>query len=99
MENSTDKISVYECNYKKQFPCRGFYALLTARQKLARLIDSSWFHSIHWPDDHNSFLDKAQEDLHTEMTYARERVAQLEQAQKIISRIERQADDIEESPL
>lgn len=89
------KISAYECRYKEQFDASGAFGsgtLLTARQKLARLIDSNWFHSHHWPQDHNTFLDKAQDDLNTELAYARDRLAGLEQAQNIISAIDRDSD-------
>ena len=91
-----EKISSYDCRYKKQFNARGHFGgsdLLTARQKLSRLIDSSWFYSHHWPYEHNSFLDRAQDDLNTEITHARNRLKNLEEAQRILSAIERESEE------
>ena len=91
----------YEANYKKQF--NGFDGVspgcnhkihVTARQKLADLIDGSWKHSWHWPVDHNDWLDAVRASLETEMSYANERLKQLRYAQQILSSIDK--DEVEE---
>lgn len=92
-----ERISPYEAKYGKQFKVPSCWGQDlrngSARERLATLIDASWKHSWHWPDDHNSFLDKAQENLNTELTRAKERLAELESAQKILSIIDREEPD------
>ena len=91
-----EKISSYDCRYKRQFNARGCFGgndLLTAREKLSRLIDPSGLSSHRWPDDHNSFLDRAQDALNDEFACARDRLKNLEESQKILSAIERESEE------
>lgn len=90
------EISVYEANHGKSFKVpnmfnNGVPIAASARQRLAHLIDSTWFHSNYWPhDDHNAFLDKAQRDLESEIKIAQARIDQLEEAKIILQMIERE---------
>lgn len=88
-------ITPYECKYKKMY--QGFSGLgtdiklITPRSKLGQLIDNTWHYSWHWPEGHNEWLDSARKDLEQEMIYAQVRLAELRQAEKILSLIEREA--------
>jgi len=91
-----NSIAPYEATHGKGFERPDIFEpgktrTCSAREKLAYLIDDSWFHSNYWPsDNHNEFLDKAKRDLNTELLRASSRIAELEEARQILLRIDRE---------
>ena len=83
----------YEANYKKQFdgvnPFTHKKILITAREKLADLINGAWKYSWHWPVDHNEWLDSAKLSLESEKETVMKRFEQLKYAEQILSSIEK----------
>ena len=53
------------------------------RTKLAQLIDSSWHHSWHWPNDYD-YEEAALESLRTEFKYAFDRLERLREAKRML---------------
>ncbi len=96
------KMSSYDAKYDRVFEVPSTFnpgktTKCCAVDKLACLINTDWVYSMYWPsDDFNGLLDKAQADLNKEIGKAMARIAELKEAQDIISSIERESDDIEE---
>ena len=94
----SDTISIFDTHHGRGFevPCifsKGKHRTASASQRLAYLIDSSWYYSMHWPrGNHNLFLDKVQDDLNSELKKANKRLAELKEAQSILSKIERETE-------
>lgn len=76
----------YEAKYAEKFLSDG--QLVTAVKKLGQLIDSSWCHSWHWKLDEDGWLDRIKHSLATEMDHARERMKDLQGAEKIVDSID-----------
>lgn len=101
MSLSKDRISSYDAQHTNAFevPClfkRGGTTKCTAVEKLRHLIDTDWTYSMYWPDgDFNGLLDIAQINLTTEIKKSMARIAELKEAQDILSAIDRE--DHEES--
>jgi hypothetical protein len=85
-------MNAYDVRYKKQysgFSIFGDIEHITAERKLAQLIDSSWHHSWHWPNEiDRSWVESVKEDLNTELNEAKERLNDLELAREILSQID-----------
>lgn len=83
----------YDANYKKQFdgvnPFNRSKIQITAREKLADLINGAWKYSWHWPEDHNEWLDAANLSLESEMETVMARLEQLKCAKIILSSIDK----------
>lgn len=96
---SDKKITTYEAEYKKQYAGLDLFgrADLTAVRKIGQLIDSQWFHSLHWPREVNSkWRDAVNESLNTEMQDAVKRLNDLKLAEKILNSIDFDRDDEDE---
>jgi len=90
-----NKLSPYEAKYNNTFEVPSLLnstktTKVSAISKLGLLIDSTWKYSWHWPNDHNAFLDKAQDDLNSEIAIALKRISELHEAQSILFSIERE---------
>jgi len=83
-------MNYYEATYEKKFTGRNYRntkdILVTAKDKIARLVNDSWIYSSHWPEN-EGWVKKAEEDIKTCLMSARERVRELEQAKSIIEGI------------
>ena len=85
-------MNAYDVRYKKVFS--GFSIItrkpedISAEEKLAYTINSSWKYSWYWPKDIDAeWLERVSKDLETEMEYAKSRVKELEHAQEILDQI------------
>ena len=79
-------MTIYEAEYSKEF--MGYAGeLCTARSKLGMLINSTWFHSMHWGKTQH-WLKDAQASLKAELGYCNERARELQQAANILDAIE-----------
>ena len=77
----------YEAKYVKSYSSRN--CAVTVVQKLGHLIDSNWHYSWHWPKDVNGeFIKQVRGDLKTELDYAKQRLHDLELADKLLNEIE-----------
>lgn len=79
----------FEAKNEKKYAGYGDYKI-SATQKLAQMINSTaWNYSWHWPDNvDESWKDAVTEDLNSEVRAAKERLAELETARKILNEIE-----------
>ena len=84
----------YDATYKKQFdgvnPFTHKPTMITAREKLAKMIDGSWRHSWHWPEDHNQWLEAARISLESEIDIATRRLEQLNGAKGLLFSIDKE---------
>jgi len=54
---------------------------------LAKMIDSSWYYSMHWKGNGTQLHKQMQRDLNCEMEKAKSRVAELKKAQSALDAI------------
>ncbi len=96
-------MNYYEATYIKQFANSnntrdGKANLVTAKTKIASLVNDDWIYSMHWPED-ETWVNQARKDVDKALISARERVSELEQARGILDCIYLDADKSEESGL
>ena len=93
---SIERLSSYGARYDKLFEVPSFFRgggtiKCTAIERLRHLIDTDWAYSMYWPeDDFNGLLDMAQDNLTTEINKSMARIAELKEAQDILSTIDRE---------
>ncbi len=79
-------MTLFEATYNNKYVVRGRDNLVSAKDKIASCINSTWVYSMHWKID--SWHIQAKEDLNTEIIAAKERIRELEQAKSILNKIE-----------
>jgi len=87
---SIDTITAYDAKYKKMYSGLNFFrkCKVTAVAKIGQLVNSDWNYSMHWPSEvDDKWKIKVQEDINTELEYARKRLKDLELAQTILDKI------------
>ena len=87
-------IKPHEFKYERKYSGTTFFGkktMLSHKEQLARLIDTDWHYSWHWPEDHDKCLDAIKRDLAAEMVSALDRVEELKQAKRILDATERVA--------
>lgn len=75
-----------EAKYRRDFTIGK--TRVTAKEKVASLLDDNWMYSWNWPNDGDLWIDKAKEDVDAAMAYVKARIASLEKAKAILEDIE-----------
>lgn len=85
------KMTAFDFRYKKQFAGLNFFgkADVSAESKVARLVNSNWVYSMHWPKKIDlEWVNAVNADINREMEIARHRLSDLELAKKLVDGIE-----------
>ena len=80
-------MTLYEATHEQCYPEADGHCLVTAKTKIANLLDDHWAHSQQWPNN-DQWITAAKHDIRHALTIARNRVRELKQAQKIIDAIQ-----------
>jgi len=75
----------YEAEYKKQYVSSSD-GLITAKQKIATVINSTWLYSMHWKDD--TWIEQAKSDVQKRIIEVTKDLALLNQAELLLNEIE-----------
>ena len=85
------KMTAFDFRYKKQFAGLNSFgkADISAENKVAQLVNSSWIYSMHWPEEiDREWVNAVNADINREMEIARQRLSDLELAKKLVDRLE-----------
>lgn len=80
-----DKISLYEAENVKIYTWLFPGTLITLKDKVGSLINGTWIYSGSWKEN---WVQQATDDAYHELSIAKERVAQLELALKLLNKVE-----------
>ena len=67
--------------------------LVTAKQKIAALLDDSWLYSAHWPEDNAAWLEQVKTDIRLARGQALKRLDEIKQAERILCSFAEKSDD------
>ena len=87
-ELNAGNFGFYRCAGIRQFSVPALFGggseLVTAKQKIAALLDDSWLYSAHWPEDNAAWLEQVKTDIRLARGQALKRLDEIKQAERIL---------------